>query len=101
MSDPITLTITGSASQADYEAILAGVQYVDTKTGHQDATDRTITVVVNDGTQDSSVQTATITTSNVINGTAAADTLTSTSANDYMTGAGGADNFSFSSTVGN
>jgi Ca2+-binding RTX toxin-like protein len=101
LADPITLTITGSASRADYQTILAGVQYVDTKTGHQDTTDRIITVVVNDGTQNSSVQTTTITNSNVINGTNAADTLVSTSANDYMTGAGGADNFKFGSTVGN
>ena len=99
--DPITLTITGSATVADYQAILAGVQYVDAKPGHHDTSDRLITVVVNDGTLDSEVHTVTITTSNVINGTAATDTLTSTSANDYMTGAGGADNFKFGSTVGN
>jgi hypothetical protein len=45
---------------ADYQAILAGVQYVDTKTGRRDDTDRTITVVVNDGTQDSEVCTVTV-----------------------------------------
>jgi VCBS repeat-containing protein len=99
--DPITLTITGSASVADYQAILAGVKWIDTKSGHHDATDRVISVVVNDGSQDSVVQTTTITTSNVINGTSAANTLTSTSGNDYMTGAGGADNFKFGSTIGN
>jgi VCBS repeat-containing protein len=101
MSDPITLTITGSASVADYQAILEGVRYTDTKSGHHDGTDRVITVVVNDGTQNSSVQTTTITNSHVINGTDAANTLISTSANDYMTGAGGADNFKFSPHLGN
>jgi VCBS repeat-containing protein len=101
LNDPITLTITGSAGLADYEAILAGVRYVDTKSGHQDTTDRVITVVVNDGTQDSAVRTTTVTNSNVISGTDAADTLVSTSANDYMTGGDGADNFKFSPHLGN
>jgi VCBS repeat-containing protein len=100
LNDPITLTITGSASLADYQAILAGVQYVDTKSGHQDATDRIISVVVNDGTQDSAVQTVTVTSSHIINGTAAADTLVSTSGNDYITGGAGADSFTFSSNLG-
>jgi hypothetical protein len=54
------LSITGSAPKSVYEAILAGVQYADTKTGAQDRTDRHITVVVNDGTLDSNVATVTI-----------------------------------------
>jgi Ca2+-binding RTX toxin-like protein len=101
LNDPITLTVTGSASLADYQTILAGVRYLDTKSGHQDTTDRIITVVVNDGTQDSAAQTTTVTNSNVINGTDAADTLVSTSANDYMTGGDGADNFKFSPHLAN
>jgi Ca2+-binding RTX toxin-like protein len=60
-ADSITLTITGSASLGEYQAILAGVQYVDTKTGHQDTSDRIINVVTNDGTLDSEVHTVTIT----------------------------------------
>ena len=58
--EPTTLTITGSASLADYQAILAGVQYTDTKGGHHDTIDRNITVVVNDGVLDSEIYTVTV-----------------------------------------
>ena len=59
--DPVTLTITGPASLADYQIILQGIQYVDTKTGAQRSTaDRTVTVVVNDGTLDSVLHSVTI-----------------------------------------
>ncbi|HKU05361.1 MAG TPA: hypothetical protein VJR30_04765, partial [Bradyrhizobium sp.] len=98
--NPIVLTITGPASVADYQAILAGVLYQNDKTGHQDTTDRTITVVVNDGTQDSAIHTTTVTNSNIITGTAGPDTLNSTSGNDYLTGGTGADNFSFGTVIG-
>jgi Peptidase M10 serralysin C terminal len=59
-SGPVKLTITGWASLADYQAILQGVQYLDTKTGNQDTHDRTISVVVNDGARDSQVHTVTV-----------------------------------------
>ena len=59
-TDPLTLSITGSASLAVYQAILAGVQYSDTKTGSHNTTDRIVTVVVNDGTLDSIARTVTI-----------------------------------------
>src|SRR5262249_35750590 len=60
LTDPVTLTITGSASVADYQAILAGVQYADTKGGNHNNTDRIVSVVVNDGTLDSVPRTVTI-----------------------------------------
>jgi hypothetical protein len=55
------LTITGSASKATYQTILEGIQYTDTKPGaHNDTVSRTVAVVVNDGTSDSTSHTVTI-----------------------------------------
>ena len=59
-TDPVALTITGSASLAVYQAILEGVVYSDTKGGSHNTTDRLVTVVVNDGTLNSATQTVTI-----------------------------------------
>ncbi|HET6157979.1 MAG TPA: VCBS domain-containing protein [Dongiaceae bacterium] len=48
------LSITGTATTAIYQTILDGIQYADTKTGaHSDASTRIVTVVVNDGANDS------------------------------------------------
>ncbi len=58
--DPVTLTITGNASVLTYQTILRGILYTDTKDGNQVATDRLVTVVVNDGTLDSTTHTTTI-----------------------------------------
>jgi hypothetical protein len=60
LTDPVTLSVTGSATLAVYQAILAGVQYSDTKGGSHNTTDRIVNVVVNDGTLDSNVATVTI-----------------------------------------
>ena len=54
-----TITLTGSASKSDYEAALERIRYDNTST-NPDSADRIITVVVNDGTDDSNVATATI-----------------------------------------
>ncbi|MBF0621637.1 MAG: DUF4347 domain-containing protein, partial [Magnetococcales bacterium] len=59
-SDTITLTDAGSASYADFEAVLDGIQYVNSTTT-PDTTTRTVTVVANDGTTDGSAATASIT----------------------------------------
>jgi len=47
------LTLTGSATVADYQAALQGVTYVDLNTGHPDVGERTISFIVNDGLLDS------------------------------------------------
>jgi hypothetical protein len=52
-TDPVTLSITGSASTAIYRTILDGIQYTDTKSGSHNATARTVTMVVNGGTNNS------------------------------------------------
>jgi len=55
-----TLTLTGTASKADYQAALQQIRY--TATGPSPSTvDRTIAVTVNDGTVDSAAATATVT----------------------------------------
>ena len=59
-TDPISLSITGSAPVDIYRQILEGVYYTDTKGGSHNTTDRIVTVVVNDGTLDSATQTVTI-----------------------------------------
>jgi hypothetical protein len=60
LTDPVALTITGSASLAVYQAILEGVVYSDTKGGNHSTIDRIVTVVVNDGTLNSTTQTVTV-----------------------------------------
>ncbi|TNC08380.1 DUF4347 domain-containing protein, partial [Methylobacterium terricola] len=58
-----TLTLTGAASKADYQTALQQIRYA--STGSAPATvDRTIAVTVNDGTIDSPVAKATVTTAN-------------------------------------
>ncbi|MER8753731.1 adhesin, partial [Mesorhizobium sp. M1050] len=59
-TDPVTLSITGSATKAIYQTILDGVQYTDTKNGNHSSTARIVTVVVNDGTTNSVSHTVTI-----------------------------------------
>src|SRR5262249_37637927 len=59
-TDPLTLSITGTASVTDYMTILENVVYSDTKGGNHSTTDRIVTVVVNDGTLNSAEQTVTI-----------------------------------------
>ncbi len=53
------LTLTGSASLADYQTALEQIQYANTDVA-PDETARTITVVVNDGTENSNTATSTI-----------------------------------------
>ena len=53
------LVLTGSATLADYQAAIAQVQY-DNASADPDGADRTITVVVNDGDDDSNLATSTI-----------------------------------------
>ena len=53
------LSITGSASQADYQTILEGISYNDTSVA-PNTTDRTVTVVVSDGTLSSTSNSVTI-----------------------------------------
>ncbi|WP_203156012.1 tandem-95 repeat protein [Methylobacterium aquaticum] len=55
-----TLTLTGAASKADYQAALQQIRYASTGSAPSTA-DRTIAVTVNDGTVDSAVATATVT----------------------------------------
>src|SRR6185369_9779407 len=61
-TDPVALTITGSATKAVYQQILDGVQYADTKGGaHSDTSPRVVTVVANDGANNSTSHSVTIT----------------------------------------
>ena len=53
------LVLTGSATLADYQTAIAQVQY-DNASADPDGADRTITVVVNDGDDDSNIATSTI-----------------------------------------
>ena len=57
-----TLTLTGSATTADYETVLQSLKFSTTSTV---TTARTITVIANDGTDDSAVATATVTINNL------------------------------------
>ncbi|WP_456794092.1 VCBS domain-containing protein [Bradyrhizobium sp. USDA 4506] len=60
-TDPVTLSITGSASVSTYQTILKGLQYADIKSGsHIDSPARIINVVANDGTSGSVVHTITL-----------------------------------------
>ena len=65
-TDTITLTNAGSASTADFEAVLEGIQWVNTSE-NPDTTSRTVTVVANDGTDDSNTATTTISVTAVNN----------------------------------
>jgi hypothetical protein len=69
-----TLTLTGSASLADYQVAIARVAYANTATV-KDQGDRTIQVVVNDGTDDSSPAITTIRFDTDGDGVADADDL--------------------------
>ena len=55
------LTLSGSASKANYETAFESITYQNTNTDDPDNTDRTVTWVVNDGTSNSSGVTSTIT----------------------------------------
>ncbi len=55
----VTLTLSGTASLADYQAALQLISYRSTS-GNIDITDRSITIVVNDGAANSNVATTTI-----------------------------------------
>ncbi|MBR0871409.1 VCBS domain-containing protein, partial [Bradyrhizobium tropiciagri] len=60
-TDPVTLSITGSASVSTYQTILRGLQYADVKSGaHDDSPARIINVVASDGTNSSVVHTITL-----------------------------------------
>ncbi|MBZ9821514.1 VCBS domain-containing protein, partial [Mesorhizobium sp. CA4] len=59
--DPVTLSITGTASVATYQSILQGVQYSDTKPGsHIASPARNIDIVASDGANTSVVHHVTI-----------------------------------------
>ncbi|MDE5085655.1 MAG: Ig-like domain-containing protein, partial [Trichodesmium sp. St16_bin2-tuft] len=53
------ITLTGSATLAEYQTAIAQIQY-DNTSQNPDTTDRTVTVVVNDGNVDSNTATTTI-----------------------------------------
>ncbi len=53
------LAFTGTASKSDYAAVIASIKY-DNTVNPPDAADRTITVVLNDGVDDSNSATATV-----------------------------------------
>ena len=55
------LTLTGTATKAQYEQALQSVTYTNTDTDNPDSSDRTITWVVNDGNSGSNAITSTIT----------------------------------------
>ena len=59
------LTLSGSASKANYETAFESITYQNTNTDDPNNTDRTVTWVVNDGTSNSSGITSTITVSDV------------------------------------
>ena len=59
------LTLSGSASKANYETAFESITYQNTNTDDPDNTDRTVTWVVNDGTSNSSGVTSTITVADV------------------------------------
>lgn len=81
-----TITLTGSATLADYNTVLQIIQY-DNLSDVPDTTDRTVDVVVNDGSVDSLAATATIS----VNAITDNDTLTGTAGNDIITGDDGDD----------
>ncbi|CAO1661878.1 hypothetical protein NYA30BAC_01419 [Halomonas sp. NYA30] len=55
-----TLTLSGIATKAEYEAALKSVTYLNTNTVNPDTNDRTVSWVVNDGGADSATSTSTI-----------------------------------------
>ena len=59
------LTLSGSASKANYETAFESITYQNTNTDDPNNTDRTVTWVVNDGTSNSSGVTSTITVADV------------------------------------
>jgi VCBS repeat-containing protein len=67
------LTLTGSATKAQYEQALQSVTYTNTNTDNPDSSDRTISWVVNDGDSDSTPVTSTIIISRLNDAPEAAD----------------------------
>ncbi|MGF1590592.1 MAG: DUF4347 domain-containing protein [Pleurocapsa sp.] len=92
--DPATgiLTLSGSATLADYQAAIEAISFENTS-NNPDTSDRTVSVVVNDGTSNSNTATSTIQVFNRIDGTSGSDDLTSesTSGNDLIVGYEGQD----------
>jgi len=72
-TDTITLTNAGSATTADFEAVLEGIQWTNTSDS-PDTTNRTVTVVANDGTDNSNTATTTISVSSTNDAPVLADT---------------------------
>jgi len=66
VSGVITVTLSGTASLADYEAAIEAVTFSNPDSG-LDASNRTVTVVVNDGTNDSNTATTTISINTIAN----------------------------------
>ncbi|OEK00001.1 hypothetical protein BFP97_00005, partial [Roseivirga sp. 4D4] len=77
------LTLSGSASKADYITALEQIQYNNTDVD-PDETDRSITVVLNDGTEDGNTATSVISVTKV-NSAPEIDLDGSTSGNDFTT----------------
>ncbi|MEA3642681.1 MAG: DUF4347 domain-containing protein, partial [Lamprobacter sp.] len=80
------LTLTGTATLAEYEAALESVTYQNTNTANPNTSNRTITWVVNDGTDDSEPVTSTITVTDVND----APTLSANASNPTFTEDGSA-----------
>src|SRR5690606_36470709 len=55
-----TLELTGVSSVANYQAALRSVRYINTNTGNPSAASRTVSFTVNDGTDDSNIETRNI-----------------------------------------
>ncbi len=77
------LTLSGSASKADYVTALEQIQYNNTD-NDPDETDRSITVVLNDGTEDGNTATSVISVTKV-NSVPSLDLDGSTGGNDFST----------------
>ncbi|MDM8542755.1 hypothetical protein QUF90_16900 [Desulfococcaceae bacterium HSG9] len=78
-TDTVTLTDTGSTTNAEFTAALQAITYNNTS-DTPDTTDRSITVVANDGTQDSATSTVTMSITTVAAPVATVMSVTSTAA---------------------
>ena len=83
-TDTITLTNAGSASAADFEAVLQGIKWANSS-DDPGSTNRTVTVVANDGSNG-----AAATTTIIVNGVNDTPTLSATGDNSSAIGAGSA-----------
>jgi len=92
-----TITLTGSAPLATYNAIIAAIEY-NNSSDNPNTTARVVQVTVNDGAANSNTATTTIT---IFDDPNDADTYASQAGNDFITGDGGDDTFLSAAGDGN